>query len=240
MAMSDEPRRRLEREGALFFGAVGAGLSHELSNVFNIINELSGLQQDILATVAQESTTGLARVVDLATRIKNQIIRGEEINRCLHHLSHTVDKEETTFDLGEKLALLGSLVARAARLAEVELSVRPPESPIAHLGDPFALLLALHGCVMTAIKAAASERRIDIWSEPEADGVRVIVRSADPMPQLESDTPAAAAIDAGCAALSVVPRLEPASEGGHRIVLALNGVSTETASGDVNDSESED
>ena len=238
--MSDEPRRRLQREGVLFFGAVGAGLSHELSNVFNIINELSGLQQDILAGAAQDGTAGFARVVDLATRIKTQIIRGEEINRGLHHLSHTVDSDEITFDLGEKLALLRSLVARAARLAEVELSVRLPESPIAHLGDPFALLLALHGCVMTAIKAAASERRIEIWSESEADGVRVIVRSADPIPQLESDTPAAAAIDVGCAALSAVPCLEPESEGGHRIVLALNGVSTETASGGVNDSETED
>jgi hypothetical protein len=229
MPMSDEPQRRLEREGALFFGSVGAGLSHELSNVFNIINELSGLQQDILAGAAQDGTAGLGRVADLATRIKTQVIRGEEINRCLHHLSHTVDKEETTFDLGEKLALLGSLAARAARLAEVELRVRSPESPIVHLGDPFALLLALHGCVTTAIKAAVSERRIEIWSESGADGVRVIIRSADPIPQLESDTPTAAAIDAGCAALSVVPRIEPASEGGHRIVLALSGVSTEMA-----------
>ena len=45
--MADGPVRPLEREGVRFFGAIGAGLSHELSNVFNIINELSGLQQAI-------------------------------------------------------------------------------------------------------------------------------------------------------------------------------------------------
>ena len=89
--MSDDPHQRLEREGLLFFGAVGAGLSHEVNNVFNIINELSGLQQDIIEANAQGGAAGLARVADLAGRIKSQIIRGEEINRCLHRLSHSVD-----------------------------------------------------------------------------------------------------------------------------------------------------
>ncbi len=135
--MSDDPQQRLAREGLLFFGSMGAGLSHEVNNIFNIINELTGLQQDILKANADGGGAGLARVADLAGRIKSQVIRGEEINRCLHSLSHSVDNSDTTFDLGENLALFGLLAAREARLAEVKLTVRPPASPIEHHGDPF-------------------------------------------------------------------------------------------------------
>jgi hypothetical protein len=224
--MSDEPVRPLEREGLQFFGAIGAGLSHELSNVFNIINELSGLQQDILTAAAQGGAAGFSRVADLAARIKAQVVRGEEINRSLHRLSHSVDETDGTFDLGETIILFGTLAARAARLAEVAFEVRPTVSPIAHRGDRFALLLALHACLRTALAAAASERRIEVSAEEGPDGARVIVGSADPIPDLRPDASIAAMLEAGCAALAVVPRLERASGGGYNIVLKLGSEST--------------
>ena len=228
--MSDEPVRPLEREGALFFGAIGAGLSHELSNVFNIINELSGLQQDILAAAAQGGTAGPARVNDLAARIKAQVGRGEEINRSLHRLSHSVDEPDATFDLGETLALFGSLAARAARLAEVTFEVRPPPTPMAHRGDPFALLLILHACFRAAIAAAASERRIEVSAEQGPDGPQVVVSSADPLGDLKSDASNAVMLETGCAALAVVPRLEQSPGGGYLIVLNLGSDATEPRS----------
>jgi len=228
--MGDDPRGRSGREGILYFGAVGAGLSHELSNVFNIINELAGLQQDIVAAAAQGGAAGLARVSDLAARIKAQVVRGEEINRSLHRLSHSVDEPDGSFDLGETLILFGSLAARVARLAEVAFEVRPPETPMAHRGDPFALLLVLHGCLRAAIAAAASERRIEVSAEEGPGGARVIVSSADPISDLNSDAAIAEMLVVGCAALAVVPRLERAPGGGYLIVLNLGPESTEPRS----------
>ena len=228
--MSNKPVQPLEREGIVLFGAVGAGLSHELSNVFNIINELAGLQQDIVAAAAQGGAAGLARVSDLAARIKAQVVRGEEINRSLHRLSHSVDEPDGTFDLGETLVLFGSLAARAARLAEVSFEVRPPESPMAHRGDPFALLLVLHACLRAAIAAAASERRIEVSAEDGPEGAQVIVCSADLISDLQSDASVAEMLETGCAALAVVPRLERAPGGGCLIVLNLGSESTEPRS----------
>lgn len=228
--MSNKPVQPLEREGIVLFGAVGAGLSHELSNVFNIINELAGLQQDIVAAATQGGAAGLARVSDLAARIKAQVVRGEEINRSLHRLSHSVDEPDGTFDLGETLVLFGSLAARAARLAEVSFEVRSPESPMAHRGDPFALLLVLHACLRAAIAAAASERRIEVSAEDGPEGAQVIVCSADPISDLQSDASVAEMLETGCAALAVVPRLERAPEGGCLIVLNLGSESTEPRS----------
>lgn len=219
--MQDDPHQGLERVGVAFFGAMGAGLSHELSNVFNIINELAGLQQDIVAAAAQGGTVGLARVSDLAGRIKAQVERGESINRGLHRLSHCIDDTEADFDVGETLGLFGKLAERAARLAEVELVVRPPETPLTHRGSPFDLLLALHACVRVALAAAKSARRIEVWAEEGPDAVRVTVGSGDPIAGTESDAPQDAILDSGCAALGSVPRIEDAPQGGCRIVLEL-------------------
>jgi C4-dicarboxylate-specific signal transduction histidine kinase len=227
--MGDEEKLAPEREGVLYFGAMGAGLSHELSNIFNIINELAGLQQDIVAAAAEGGSAGLARVADLAARIKSQVGRGEQINRSLHRLSHSVDDTDVEFDLGEALVLFGSLAARAARLAEVGLDIRPPEAAIASRGSPFALLLALHACVRVALAAASSQRRIAVWTEDGPDGVRVIVSSADTIPGLTGDPSIAATLASGCRAFAVGPRAETTPGGESRIILDLGARSAAAA-----------
>ncbi len=219
--MRDDPLRGSDREGVLFFGAMGAGLSHELSNIFNIINELAGLQQDIVAAAAQSGTAGLARVTDLAARIKAQVDRGEAINRSLHRLSHCIDDTEVDFDLGDALALFGTLAARAARLAEVDIDIRPPETSLAHRGSSFDLLLALHACMRVALAAATSVRRIDVWAEEGPSGVRVIVGSGDPVAGTDGDPSNAAVLMSGSAALGAAPRIETTPEGECHIVLDL-------------------
>lgn len=227
--MDNDSRGTPEREGVLFFGAMGAGLSHELSNIFNIINELAGLQQDIVAGAAQGGSAGLARVADLAARIRAQVGRGEQINRSLHRLSHSIDDTDVEFDLGETMTLFGSLAARAARLAEVGLDIRPPETPVACHGGPFSLLLALHACVRVALAGASSQRRIEMWVEHGPDGVRVIVNSADAISGLTSDPSIAAIFDRGCSAVAAAPRIETTPDGASRIILELGARSSAAA-----------
>ena len=104
--MSDRDRSgRLGSEGVAYFGGVAAGLSHELSNVFNIINEIAGLQHDIASAAADSGDARVARLADLAGRIKAQVGRGEEINRRLHRFGHSTDETSVTFDLAELLEL---------------------------------------------------------------------------------------------------------------------------------------
>jgi len=219
--MQDDPEQGREREAVLFFGAMGAGLSHELSNIFNIINELAGLQQDISAAAAGGGAASLARIADLAARIKAQVDRGEAINRSLHRLSHSIDHVDIDFDLVETLVLFGALAARAARLAEVEIDIRQPDAPLTHRGNPFDVLLALHSCVRVALAAASSVRHIDVWAEEGSDGVRVIIESGDRLAGPEGDLSNAAGLAGGCRALGAAPKLETAPDGASRIVLGL-------------------
>lgn len=237
--MTDDDRRPLQRDGVVFFGAMGAGLSHELSNVFNIINELSGLQQDIIQAAAESGSASLARVADLASRIKSQVVRGEEINRSLHRLSHSVDDPGRTFDLGETLVLFGALAARSARLAEVDLEVRPTEDAIEVTGDPFALLLVMHACLRSLLAAASDGRSVGVRAEVAEDGPQVIFESADPPPDPQGDAAFAATLAAGCAALGAVVGLREASAAGRLLVIDFGGGSR-TAAGAESDRKAED
>jgi signal transduction histidine kinase len=221
--MGDDHRRPLQREGVLFFGDVIAGLSHELSNIFNIINEMAGLQQDILAGDQPKSADAADRLSELAGRIKAQVERGETLNQSLHSLAHSVDDANIAFDLGDMLELARSLAARRARLARVELAVLRPESPVTLEGDPFVLLLTIYGSIGAVVGAAHSERRVEVSAAPHANGARVFITSADSLPPGVVDE--VASLEIGRRSWGVVHTLDPLSpETPRRIIFDVPAV----------------
>jgi signal transduction histidine kinase len=221
--MGNDHRRPMQREGVLFFGDVIAGLSHELSNVFNIINEIAGLQQDIVRGAQPRGAAAEDRLTELAGRIKAQVERGETFNQLLHSLAHSVDDANIAFDLGDTLELAGSLAARRARLARVELVVHRPKSPVTLVGDPFALLLTIFGSIGAAVGAADSKRRVEVSAAPHDNGAQVFITSADPLPPGVADT--VAALEIGRLSWGAVHTLDPPSpEPPRRIILDVPAV----------------
>ena len=221
--MDNDHRRPIQREGVHFFGDVIAGLSHELSNVFNIINEIAGLQQDVVGGSQPESASVPNRLSELAGRIKAQVERGETINQFLHSLAHSVDDANIAFDVGDTLELAGSLAARPARLARVKLVVHNPESPVTLVGDPFALLLTIFGSIGVVLDAADSERRVDVTAAPLGNGARLFITSADPLPP--GVVVGVAALEIGRLSWGVVHTLDPPPPGPpRRIILDVPAV----------------
>jgi hypothetical protein len=221
--MGNDHRRPMQREGVLFFGNVIAGLSHELSNVFNIINEIAGLQEDIVGGAHPKGADAADRLSELAGRIKAQVERGETFNQLLHSLAHSVDDDDIAFDLGDTLELAGSLAARPARLARVELVVHRPESPVTLVGDPFALLLTIYGSIGVVLDAADSERRVEVSAAPHENGARLFVTSADPLPPGVVDE--VATLEIGRLSWGAVPTLDPPPpEPPRRIILDVPAV----------------
>jgi len=221
--MGDDHRQPLQREGVLFFGDVIAGLSHELSNVFNIINEIAGLQQDIVGGAQPESADAADRLSELAGRIKAQVERGETFNQTLHTLAHSVDDANIAFDLSDTLELAGWLAARPARLARVELTVHRPDQPLTMEGDPFALLLTIYGSIGAVVNAADSERRVEVNAAPHDRGTRVFITSADPLPPESVDE--IPGLETGHLAWGAVHTLDPPPPGAsRRVILDLPAV----------------
>jgi C4-dicarboxylate-specific signal transduction histidine kinase len=217
-----EAERPPAREGVLYFGRVAAGLSHELSNVLNIINELAGLQRDIAAAAVEGGGDArFARLADLAQRIKAQVTRGEAINRGLHRFAHSVDDADKSFDLGELLGLLAFLEERPARLARVALEVHAPEHGLALCGDPFSLLLALHACVGAALRACTEDGRVEVRAEAGDGEARIRVTATGSLPTEGADAVSAAAFRAGATPWGAAVCLDSETDSPRSLVLRV-------------------
>lgn len=177
--------------GLAFFGRVVAATSHELVNVLNIIGEMAGLQDDLLRGAAAGEPFDPGRLAQLAERMRLQAERGQDLLRHLNRFGHSVDEPRLSFDLADCLECHAVLARRFARLARVELAVRPPLTTAPVVGSPFALQMALLSCLEICCAGADRERRVVVTAEPTEGGARVTVTSADPLP---ADRPGSDAI----------------------------------------------
>ncbi len=173
---------RLLREEALtFFGRTVAGQSHEVTNVLNIINELAGLQLDMLQAAASGATPPLSRLAQLADKIQQQVVRGETIVRFVNRFAHSVDVDVRVYDVREMLETVAAVSARPARLARVELVTELPAEAIAVEGNPFCLQHLVAVLVEVALAAATDKRLVTLACRARGDGAEVVVASADPL-----------------------------------------------------------
>jgi signal transduction histidine kinase len=177
--VSDSKSFETRDENIAFFGAIIAGQSHELTNVFNIINELAGLQLDLLRAQEQGLPVNLPRLHEVAGKIQHQVQRGETIIRNINRFAHSVDLPVAVFDLTEAIERVLFLADRSARLARVELvSDLPPESIVLE-SNPFCVQQAVFTCIDLALQSASDIRRVAVDYAVHGDGVEIRVTSAD-------------------------------------------------------------
>lgn len=158
-----------------------AGQSHELTNVLNIISELAGLQHDLLKARDDDRPIDLSRLQEVASRIKNQVDRGETIIRNTNQFAHSVDLPVAVFDLKEAIDRVLFLAERSARLAQVELISMVPEASMALENNPFCLQQAVFICIDLALRSASDERRVTVDYGVREDGAEIRIVSADPL-----------------------------------------------------------
>jgi len=177
--VSGSQSRRKRNESLAFFGTMIAGQSHELTNVLNIISELAGLQHDLLKAGDDDRPVDLSRLQEVASRIKNQVDRGETIIRNTNQFAHSVDLPVAVFDLKEAIDRVLFLAERSARLAQVELISRVPEESMALENNPFSLQQAVFICIDLALRSATDERRVTVGYSLGEDGAEIRIVSAD-------------------------------------------------------------
>lgn len=177
--MSDSHSSRKRNESLAFFGAMIAGQSHELTNVLNIISELAGLQLDLLKAQDEGRPVDLSRLQEVATRIQQQVMRGETIIRNTNQFAHSVDLPVAVFDLREAIDRVLFLAERSARLAQVELISELPDESIALENNPFCLQQAVFICIDLALRSATDERRVTVDYRVRDDGAVIRIVSAD-------------------------------------------------------------
>ncbi|MFH1419226.1 MAG: hypothetical protein ABII12_13190 [Planctomycetota bacterium] len=181
--MRQQENQLLRRQGLVFFGKIVAGQAHEITNVLNVINELAGLQADVLAAVGRERTCNVERLIQVAERIRNQVQRGEALVRSMSRFAHSVDEPVSIFDLKEALEQVVCLAQRPANLAKTALSQEFPARSAVLEASPFSFKQAVLTCIEIALTASSDSRRITVSYRVFDTRIEVAVASADPMTQ---------------------------------------------------------
>jgi C4-dicarboxylate-specific signal transduction histidine kinase len=134
---------RLKRKEVAFFGRITAGVTHEINNVLAIIQESSGLMEDILDITDNGTFPHKEKFIKSLNRINGQIQRGIDIATRLNWFAHSPDHCPASLDLNEVTGQMVLLASRFARLKNVLLESDSSDPPLIIKSDPVSLEMAL-------------------------------------------------------------------------------------------------
>jgi C4-dicarboxylate-specific signal transduction histidine kinase len=177
----DETDRLLRERNLAFFGALTASLSHEINNVYTIVNELGGLLGDHMLMAERGKPVDVARLKGVSEKIAAQVQRGKGIVKQLNDLAHSVDHPVERIDVRATLERLIASCQRLAALKKTTLEGDFAGGAVEIEASPFALQQAAFWCVKMAIEAADSKRYIRLRYEASGPGVTIVIESGDPI-----------------------------------------------------------
>lgn len=160
--MEREYIQTIHEKEIAFFGKITASISHELNNVISIINEYSGLLEDLIYAGEQGKEIDKEKIQKIAQNIGLQIKREKKIVKLLNRFSHRVDNPVVNFDLNELVGDIFLISQRFANLKKVNLEYTPSEESNYITNSPFRLLLAVFSIIKLALDLCQPENTITI------------------------------------------------------------------------------
>jgi hypothetical protein len=161
-----------------FFGRVTANLSHEMSNVINIVNEVSGLLDDLLLLAEKGRPLNTEKLKSLSENIGRQTRRGKALITELNFLGHSIDDPARQMDLNLVVGHFGSLARRIVERKGGALELACFDRPVIAVCNAFDLLQSIFWCVDMALEAGAVSDTVCISASADGHGPRVSIRSA--------------------------------------------------------------
>ncbi len=181
-SLNEKDSRLLWERGLQFLGGQTAAQCHEVTNVFNIINEMVGLMGDLLWGVQNKGRElDPDRFVELTNKVAAQIQRGNTIVRAINQFGHTADTPRAVFDLQSMLEQIAFIARRPATLAKTTLETDFPEASLSMENSPLGFQQAVFTAFQIALTAASEKRRIVIRYVLVDEGARIEVRGDDPL-----------------------------------------------------------
>ncbi|MBW1724862.1 MAG: hypothetical protein JRD87_08370 [Deltaproteobacteria bacterium] len=152
----------LKRKEVAFFGKITGGITHEIKNVLAIIQESSGLMEDILDVAENGAFPHKDKFIKSLNRIRGQIQRGINITTRLNRFAHSSDHCPSSLDLNEITEQMVLLASRFARLKNVVLKSSPSDPPLIIKSDPVSLEMALFEAIEIILVLIASGGKITL------------------------------------------------------------------------------
>lgn len=187
--MNEQNDRFWVEKSLMFYGQVSASLSHEINNVFSIVNELAGLIDDHLLRIDNDLPIDPDKLKEVTGKITKQVKRGEILVKLLNRMAHSADHWNASIDLGELVERVVAVSQRFASLRKAHLESSLPPEPLTITTNPFLLQQAIFNCIQMCLSAADSKRLITVDIEPvPAGGASIRVTSADPVHDTEESS----------------------------------------------------
>ncbi len=161
---------RSEDREVAFFGKITAGITHEIKNVLAIIQQASGLMEDIISISPEALILHQDKIQLSLSKIKDQIQRGVELTNRLNKFAHSTDESIAEVDLFEITEQLMNLSMRFARNQKVALKIHPADQTIPIATYPIRLQGVLFKCIECCLSLMPSGGQIDIY--PRKSGER--------------------------------------------------------------------
>jgi signal transduction histidine kinase len=169
---------RLPHETELaFFGTITASVSHELNNVLSIINEYSGLLDDLVLADNKDKPIEKERIQKIALNIAKQIKREQVVIKLLSRFAHRVDNSHVKFNLNELVTDITRLSQRFASLKRIELGITIPKEQITLTNNPFAVQHAIFSCLKLALEYSNMAECVNIKLETKESKAIIKIES---------------------------------------------------------------
>jgi len=174
------------RDDLQFFGKISASASHEIKNVFAVINEAAGLIEDLTLMTEKGMPIEPDRFKRVAKSIQGQIQRGDGIIKNMNAFAHSMDEGTLEIDLEETLGLTVALSTRMADMKQIGLELGECEPATARL-CPFDLMRLLHGVIAAALDTMPQGSVLTVAAKPATEGATFTLSTAGQVLALASD-----------------------------------------------------
>ncbi|MEZ7198710.1 sensor histidine kinase [Pseudodesulfovibrio karagichevae] len=176
------------REGLRFFGRISASVSHEIKNVFAVINEAAGLIEDFTLMAERGVPLQPERLKSAAHSIQGQIRRGDAIVRNMNAFAHSTDEDVREVNLAEALRLAADLTARFADMRQIKLTVGEG-GPVSMVACPFDLTRLLHSSMVAAFDSMQPGDTLVVSVSPDEGGASFSLSVPGKDAPLKDDAP---------------------------------------------------
>lgn len=147
---------------SLFMGKITATATHEIKNVLAIINESSGLMQDFLSMVSDETFKYRERFLKIIGKIEEQVARGDEISTLLNRFAHAPDNELASENVSEMVDQMIALSGRLAKAREVTFHNESSDGLILLNGDPIKTRMLIFQAMEVFMNQAARGSKVSL------------------------------------------------------------------------------
>jgi C4-dicarboxylate-specific signal transduction histidine kinase len=161
------------KEGLRFFGKMSASISHEIKNVLAIINENAGLLEDLALMAEKGRPVDMDRFRTVAGKIRNQVVRADDIVKKLNRFAHSVDDFKGEVDLNDALKLVMALSRRLFDMQGVSLEQSSVYNPVLITTTPFVLQNLLWLCLSFVVEVTGDEKKVHLLVEKLESGARI-------------------------------------------------------------------